>query len=716
MPQQLSPGEVEIAAREFIASAGQEPPQEIAWNADRIQRYYIEGDKKGSKNGWYRAYLDEHPTIVFGSFKTGVDGKFRFNREGFKPSEEDKAKWRELNAKREARAKELESNAAILAKKIIDGAWAAEDDHPYLVKKNIKSNGLSVITRADLKKIAPDLEVFGRGDILVMPLKDSGGKVWSVQFITPAGDKIFLKDGRTDALYFSIGRPKMQIVLCEGFATGATLHEATGDAVAVALNSGNLPKVAKAIRGKHPKYEYVIAADNDEVGQKYAKEASECIQARIVTPPTTGADWNDMAAENGLKSVTDAIDGTERVNLVPHIPDPTPPEDGFDLALGANGQPYANIDNAVRIMESIDEFKGKIWFDEFFHRIFVEFKPNERREWADSDEIQIALYVQKKIPIPHIKTATIKDAATHIAMGRTLNEPKSWMEGLVWDGIARLDMFFPDGYGTPETHYYKKAGKNFILGIVARTFQPGCKLDTMPVFEGPQGTLKSSSLEAIASKQFYAETSESVDKKDFYLGLPGKLIVEISELDSFRKAEVTSIKKMLSCHTDRYRAPYGRTAQDFPRRSVFAGTTNQNDWLSDPTGGRRFWPISCGEIDLKYIICERAQLFAEAVKRFKSGESWWDMPEEETAHEQSMRLEVDSWQESIVEWINRQPLNTEAISVHNVLFDALKIDTGKHTRVDQMRVGKILRGLGYTKSRKLVGGGRAYFWTLEENE
>ena len=126
----------------------------------------------------------------------------------------------------------------------------------------------------------------------------------------------------------------------------------------------------------------------------------------------------------------------------------------------------------------------------------------------------------------------------------------------------------------------------------AREFSTGCQVDNMVVLEGVQGIGKSRALRALGGK-WYSSASESVMYKDFYLILTGSLIMEIAELDSFKKAEVTRIKQVISSPHDYYRVPYGRDAQVYPRMCVFVGTTNEREYLKDTTGARRFWPIKC---------------------------------------------------------------------------------------------------------------------------
>jgi len=171
-------------------------------------------------------------------------------------------------------------------------------------------------------------------------------------------------------------------------------------------------------------------------------------------------------------------------------------------------------------------------------------------------------------------------------------------------------------------------------------------------------------------------------------------------MDSFTRSEVTRVKQVITCTSDRYRPSYGRYAQDHPRQCVFVGSTNKNDWNKDETGARRFWPIACnGEIDVAAIQANREQFFSEAVYQFKAGESWWEMPEEETRSEQNKRYDADVWIEPISEYV---ALKTK-VSVNEILTRCLKVENSRSQRSDQMRVATCLRALGW----KNVGNERS---------
>lgn len=375
------------------------------------------------------------------------------------------------------------------------------------------------------------------------------------------------------------------------------------------------------------------------------------------------------------------------------------------VATASNGSPICNVDNALRVIEGRQEFREIVWYDEFHKRYLTRFdfdtwKQGKQREWSDVDELNLTAFMQRQLGLRRISDDMVHKAAIIHAHRNLKNEPLDWMESLKWDGQPRCDDFFSKCFGATDTEYARAASKNFWVGMVARIFRPGCKLDNMVVFEGAQGAFKSTALSRIGGG-WYTEIKESVTDKDFFMVLHGKLIVEIAELDSFNKAEVTRIKQVVTCQTDRYRPPYARGAQDHPRMSIFVGTTNESSYLRDHTGARRFWPIRCGNINLAEIEVSREQLFAEAVARFKVGESWHEMPAEITAREQEARRQVDEWESIVDDFLfNKDQATTVEIAHH------LRIDLAKLDMVLQKRIGNVMRSLRWERFTTKTAGQR----------
>src|SRR5690606_38671737 len=192
-----------------------------------------------------------------------------------------------------------------------------------------------------------------------------------------------------------------------------------------------------------------------------------------------------------------------------------------------------------------------------------------------------------------------------------------------------------------------------LIGAVARARRPGCKLDTMPVLEGPQGLGKSTAVRYLFGAQFFIDDLSDFHSKDSFQLIQGAWVCEIAELAALGKAEVNDVKKFLSKHQDKYRAPYERAPLTVPRRTIFFGTVNPEyggGYLRDTTGGRRFWPIVCGRIDLRGLLRDRDQLWAEAVVRYDAGARWHlddPMLEQLAERMQTERREVHPWEDAI---------------------------------------------------------------------
>ena len=245
----------------------------------KVHRFRIEGDKAGSSNGWY--VLHSHPVQAgaFGSWKTGETHTWREATSKPPTAAERAALQRHMQAMQQARAAEQEQvrqAARERAEKLWRIARPAHNSHPYLQRKKVQAIGLRQLR-----------------ECLLVPLRDSLGVLQSLQFIGPDGTKRFLTGGRMVGCYFGIGVPVDSLILCEGYATAASVHQATGRACAVAFNCGNLMAVARALRLKFPRMGIIVAADNDfatpgNPGLAKATEAARAVRGFVVLPRFKG--------------------------------------------------------------------------------------------------------------------------------------------------------------------------------------------------------------------------------------------------------------------------------------------------------------------------------------------------------------------------------------------------------------------------------------------
>jgi predicted P-loop ATPase len=371
--------------------------------------------------------------------------------------------------------------------------------------------------------------------------------------------------------------------------------------------------------------------------------------------------------------------------------------------------PVINIDNVTRVFTNWKPLQGLVWYDEFHRKIFTNGYNGTRktREWIDVDDLNIATMLQRELAFKRLKDDTVHKAVVVHAHKNTRNEPKDWMETLKWDQGPRVETFFIDYFGTADTAYHRAVSKNWWVSMIARIYSPGCKVDNMVIIEGEQGKFKSTALSVIGG-EWFTEATESVMTKDFYMSLQGKVLIEIAELDAFSRGETTTIKRVVSCAKDRFRPPYGRLSQDFPRQCIFVGTTNEEEYLRDHTGGRRSWPIKIKNIDIESLKRDREQLFAEAVYLYKSGATWHDVPLEEAKAQQEFRRNSDEWEDVVAHFLAGRSETT----THEVAKEGLQIDIGRLDNFTQRRIGRVLQILGWKKAVRKRYNRNMKIWTL----
>jgi predicted P-loop ATPase len=223
-----------------------------------------------------------------------------------------------------------------------------------------------------------------------------------------------------------------------------------------------------------------------------------------------------------------------------------------------------------------------------------------------------------------VGSQTVGEVVAELADRNRVHPVRDYLNGLVWDGSERLDQWLVTYLGASNTPYVRAIGRKWLISLVARAMQPGCKADCALVLEGPQGILKSSALAALCHDDaWFLEDLRDIHNKDCLMQFGEKWLVEIAELQSFKGAENARLKAFISTRVDNYRPPYARVGQDFPRSVVFAGTVNEAEYLKDNTGARRFWCFECGTLDVKKLVESRDQLWAEAVVAYHAGEPWW---------------------------------------------------------------------------------------------
>lgn len=289
---------------------------------------------------------------------------------------------------------------------------------------------------------------------------------------------------------------------------------------------------------------------------------------------------------------------------------------------------------------------------------------------------------------------------------------KDWLESLHHDGKPRLDTWLTRYLGVEDSPYVRAVGRAFLVAMVARVMRPGCKHDQVLVLGGAQGIGKSTACRILGS-DWAGDNMPSIrdGAREAGLYLRGHWLVELAELAPSRKAEQEDLKAFLTRATDEIRAPYARRADIVPRQCVFVGTTNETAFLRDASGGRRFWPVTCGaKIGTEALATDREQLFAEAVSAFRAGEAWHLPPELErqAAIEQEAAREEHPWEQPIREFLDGptenpiDPKTRDRVTVAEVLRH-LGVPTERQTSANARQVAGILRMFGWSRGHTRTG-------------
>ena len=378
-------------------------------------------------------------------------------------------------------------------------------------------------------------------------------------------------------------------------------------------------------------------------------------------------------------------------------------------------------DTKLRELVRYNEFSNKI------DKCHVPPWGGKAGEWKETlDDIRLAEYLAARHGLIVANPVTIEQAVLMSAHDNTFNPVRDDFEAATWDGVERRKHWMIDCLGAADTDYVRLASEYFLLSMVARVFEPGCQMDYMLVLQGPQGAGKTSALNILGG-HYYGAGSFRIGDKESMQALQGRLIFNFNELDALSRSEATAIKGFITERTDRFRPPYAKGFQAFPRNCVLTGDTNQGEFLRDATGDRRFWVVHCSEVETQRLSEMRAQLMAEAVHYYKEGARRYPTKDEESRlffPEQEKWKFVDVWHDALARYVNSDELaegydgsmsdtgtlmsnhRREFFSTHELLVKALHIDIGKVDRAGSMQKGvaNAMKMLGFQGNVKWAKG------------
>jgi predicted P-loop ATPase len=380
------------------------------------------------------------------------------------------------------------------------------------------------------------------------------------------------------------------------------------------------------------------------------------------------------------------------------------------LIISDSGRVEGVLGNAMIALREAPAWRFVLAYDEFAQKIMLaapppwdaKMVPFAIRPWCEEDNSRATEWIQAQGI--RVTSAMMREAVVVAAKENSFHPVRNYLDALEHDGTPRLSSWLTKYLGAEPNKYSECVGRAIMIGALARVYRPGCKVDNVPIFEGKQGAKKSTFVKVMFDPWF-TEQLPDIRHKDAMIQLLGMWGVELGELHQLSRAEVTQIKAFLSSRTDRFRLPHGIYAHDYPRSCVFWGTTNSDAYLKDETGGRRFWPIVVGTIDVDGLRRDRDQLWAEARDAMEAGEPWWLTDPEIIAsaeQEQAERYIGDIWDDKIAKWISTR---TET-SIDEILRDCIGLEISRCNQLDQGRAAKCLTTLGWKRMQYRVGGGK----------
>ena len=420
----------------------------------------------------------------------------------------------------------------------------------------------------------------------------------------------------------------------------------------------------------------------------------------------------DLLSDFDLCFTSEELDEIEIAGLAGDPADPRPKSHDVtkDVTLGDFGAPMMQGDKPIN-----NQHNAILYLGRNVDSILPDLAHNQmthRDEWRGGEVTDAAVVMTRvsieRLGLKNVGKELVSDAVLTVARLRQFHPIRDTLNRLAHDDGQRMDTWLVRLAGAEDTPYTRAVGRKFLIQMVARVMQPGCKADHTLVLIGPQGVGKSALCRLLAGPEYFTDTLPAINGgKDVMEHLQGVWLAELAELAPSRKSEAEDLKAFLTGNVDRFRVAYGKRTESFHRQNVFVGTTNDDEFLKDATGGRRFWPVKVGMIDLTGVAAERDQLFAEAVAAFLAGEAWWLDRAFEAEHALPMQdaaRVVDSWSDTIAAWLDKPADDFGGnprgeVTTADVLSEALQMFHGQHSRASQDRVAAIMRGLRWEKRK-----------------
>lgn len=379
-----------------------------------------------------------------------------------------------------------------------------------------------------------------------------------------------------------------------------------------------------------------------------------------------------------------------------------------------HGRPKAVVNNLLSALRRPDLCGAHICYDTFKDEIifFNEDKTHAERE-SDEKFTLLKAYLEREQAFLPIGRDAVRDAVRVVSKENHIDTASDWLTDLEWDGVRRIENFASDYLGADDNEYTRAISLYIWTAAAGRIIEPGLKADMIPIMKGPQGYRKSTAIAAmVPSQEFFCEVDFDEKDDDLARKMRGVLVAEIPELRGLRTRAVEAIKAFVARTHEKWIPKYKEFSTTFPRRCVFIATTNDDQFLADSTGNRRWLPFEVRRFtEVDAIIRDRNQLWAEARERFKKDGLLWADAERIGAEHHELYMMRDAWYDVICDWLDRpegldgegqRPAEREYLRVIDVARDALNIDPRQLKRVDELKIADTLKAVGYENKTKRV--------------
>lgn len=387
------------------------------------------------------------------------------------------------------------------------------------------------------------------------------------------------------------------------------------------------------------------------------------------------------------------------------------------------GRIESTINNVVMALDRPDLCGIVLRYDRFRDEIMfaLDGRQGEWQQFTDADYSRLRITLEKRGFKP-IGRELIRDSVLLIADDHPFDSAIEWLGKLEWDGVQRIGSFLSHYFNTEDTEYTRAVSMYLWSAMAGRVMVPGIKADMVPILIGAQGSKKSSSVAAMSPNvEFFTEISFHEKDEDLARKMRGRLLGEIGELRGLHTKDQESIKAFITRTHENWIPKYREFSMQFARRIVFIATTNQDQFLSDETGNRRWLPVRVGEADIDAIKRDRDQLWAEANWWFDLFGVMYQDAERLGVEEHDEYVMPERWEEPITAWLDEAdhltgetPRTREFLRTHSVATECLRLDPARITRADEIQVGKVLQKLGFTRKKKRMADGKLVWAYLSE--